>query len=47
MEQIGDLIAAVEEGREPAINGVEARRAVEVILAVYESSRTGTVVKLP
>lgn len=46
MEQIADLIAAVEEGREPVLTGREARRAVEVILAVYESSRTGQVVTL-
>ena len=46
MEQIGDMIAAVDEGREPALNGQEARRAVEVILAIYESSQNGKVVEL-
>ncbi|MCD6361658.1 MAG: Gfo/Idh/MocA family oxidoreductase [Armatimonadetes bacterium] len=46
MEQIGDLIAAVEEGRDPVLDGREARRAVEVILAVYESSRTAQAVEL-
>ena len=45
-EQIGDVVAAAKERREPAINGREARRAVEVILAIYESSQNGTVVKL-
>ncbi len=45
-EQIGDVITAFEEGREPILNGQEARRAVEVILAIYESSRDDTVVKL-
>jgi len=44
--QIGDLIAAVEEGREPWLSGREARRAVEVILSIYKSSQTGAVVEL-
>ena len=46
MEQIGDMIAAVDEGREPTLNGQEARRAVEVILAIYESNQDGKVVEL-
>jgi predicted dehydrogenase len=45
--QIGDLLRAVEEGREPELNGVEARRAVELILAIYKSSEEGRVVQLP
>jgi len=40
-EQIADVLAAIEEDREPALNGAEARRAVEIILAIYESARTG------
>lgn len=36
-----DFVAAVREGREPFTNGVEGRRALEVVLAVYESARTG------
>jgi UDP-N-acetyl-2-amino-2-deoxyglucuronate dehydrogenase len=46
MEQIGDVISAVEENREPVLNGEEARRAVEVILGIYQSSQNGTMVKL-
>ena len=46
-EQIGDLLAAAEEGREPALNGQEARRALEVVLAVYKSSETGQFVEFP
>ncbi len=45
--QIGEVIASIEENREPALNGAEARRAVEVILAVYQSSRTRQFVTLP
>lgn len=47
MEQIADLLAAAEEGREPALSGVEARRAVEVILAIYQSSEARQFVRLP
>ena len=45
--QISDVIEAVRQDREPILNGPEARRAVELILAVYESSRTGRHVTLP
>jgi UDP-N-acetyl-2-amino-2-deoxyglucuronate dehydrogenase len=46
VEQISDVLAAIEEGREPALNGQEARRAVELILAIYQSARTGETVAL-
>ncbi|TYP79397.1 putative dehydrogenase [Paenibacillus methanolicus] len=38
---IDDMIDAVLNDREPMINGAEARKAVAVIIAIYESSRTG------
>ena len=41
VKQIGDVIASIEEGREPKINGQEARRSVEVILSIYKASETG------
>lgn len=44
--QIADLITAVREDREPMVNGEEARHAVELIVSVYESARTGRPVKL-
>jgi len=46
-EQIGDLLAAIEQGRQPVLNGAEARRAVELVLAVYKASATREVVRLP
>jgi predicted dehydrogenase len=46
-DQIGDLLAAIEEGRQPVLNGQEARKAVELILAIYHSSETRRLVKLP
>ncbi len=45
--QISDLLAAIDEGREPLMTGEEARNAVELILAVYESARCRGPVSLP
>lgn len=44
--QIRDLCLAIMENREPMVGGEEARKAVEVILAIYESARTGQPVKI-
>ncbi|MBD2844305.1 Gfo/Idh/MocA family oxidoreductase [Paenibacillus sp. IB182496] len=38
---VEDLIEAITVDREPLINGEEARKAVAVIMAIYESSLTG------
>lgn len=47
LEQIQDMIYAVRDNREPIIPGAEGRKAVEIILAIYESARTGKEVFLP
>jgi predicted dehydrogenase len=44
--QIADMVAAVREGRPPAISGEEGRRSLEVCLAIYESARTGREVQV-
>lgn len=44
---IRDFMQAVRENREPLVSGPEARNAVEIILAIYHSSRTGKWVDLP
>ncbi|MGS0561882.1 Gfo/Idh/MocA family protein [Microbacterium aurugineum] len=41
-----DVIAAIREGRRPAITTDDGRRALQVVLAVYESARTGRPVDL-
>lgn len=41
VQHVADLAAAIRENREPMIPGSEARRAVEVIKAIYKSSREG------
>jgi len=44
--QLADLLDAVDTGREPAVSGPDGRDALEIILAVYESSRTGRPARL-
>lgn len=45
--QIQDMVDAVRTNREPLITGQEGRSSVEIVLAIYESSRTGREVQLP
>ena len=47
VEQITDVLRAIQEDRPPMIDGHEARRAVEVILAIYKADATGQPVTLP
>ncbi len=44
---ISDMVQAVEEDREPRINGEAGRKAIEIIQAIYESARSGKVVTFP
>lgn len=39
--QVQDMAEAVLTGRQPMIPGDEAKKAVKIVLAIYESSRTG------
>ncbi len=39
---IEDMVRAVKDDRDPFITGESARKAVDLILAIYASSRTGT-----
>ena len=39
--QIQDMLEAVREDREPAVNGEEGMRALEIVEAIYQSGRTG------
>jgi predicted dehydrogenase len=43
---IDDMARAVIEDREPFCNGEDARKAVDLILAIYKSAQTGKEVKL-
>ncbi len=44
--QLADFVQAIQSGRPPAVDGREGRRAVEVILGIYEANRTGRLVEL-
>ncbi len=44
--QLGDFVAAIREDREPSVNGEEGRKPLEIIMALYESARTGKPVKV-
>lgn len=45
--QIVDFIEAVQQGRPPLIEGPEARKAVEIIRAIYRSAQEGRAIDLP
>ena len=45
--EIADFADAIRSGRPFMLDGREARKAVEIIQAVYQSSRTGASVALP
>lgn len=42
-----DMIAAITNGRQPLVNGEAGKRAMELILALYQSAAQGLPVKLP
>lgn len=46
-KQLEDFIDAVANNRDPLIDGVEGRKAVEIVAAIYQSVRTGRSVSLP
>ena len=43
---IRDFVKAIQQGRTPAIDGKEGRRAVELIEAIYKSASSGKTVRL-
>jgi predicted dehydrogenase len=45
--QLADFVRALRTGGQPAVDGAEGRKAVELILAIYQSQATGQVVHLP
>jgi UDP-N-acetyl-2-amino-2-deoxyglucuronate dehydrogenase len=45
--QIADFVAALRDGREPAVTGRDALRSLAIVEAVYDSSRSGSPVELP
>jgi predicted dehydrogenase len=45
--QLEDFARAIREGRRPEVDGHEARKAVEIVLAIYAAAREGRTVRLP
>jgi predicted dehydrogenase len=45
--QFQDVLNAISKGSKLLIDGLEGRRAVEIILAIYKSAETGRAVPLP
>jgi predicted dehydrogenase len=46
-EQIADFLGAIDGQGEPAVDGREGRKSVEIIRAIYRSAREGKAVSLP
>jgi UDP-N-acetyl-2-amino-2-deoxyglucuronate dehydrogenase len=44
--QLSDFVDAIATGRSPLVDGREGRQAVEIILAIYQSAKTGQTVAL-
>ena len=42
-----DMIDAIEHDREPVCSGIEGRKALELVLGIYESAATGKPVRFP
>jgi UDP-N-acetyl-2-amino-2-deoxyglucuronate dehydrogenase len=46
LEAVRDLVAAIREGRDPAVTGEDLVRALELIEAAYESATRGRIVRV-
>ena len=44
--QIGDMADAIRRDTKPLVDQYEGRKPIEIIMAIYESSRTGKVIEL-
>ncbi len=45
--QFADVLKAIKKGTRPAVDGLEGRRSVEIILAIYKAAETGRAIQLP
>ena len=44
--QIEELVEAIRAGRRPLVDAAEGRKSVAILLAIYESNRTGQPVRV-
>ena len=42
-----DVINAIQQDRQPYVNAMEGKRALELVLAIYKSATKGCSIKLP
>ncbi|MCK5118940.1 MAG: Gfo/Idh/MocA family oxidoreductase [Candidatus Latescibacteria bacterium] len=45
--QLQDMVNAILEDRPPAVDGREGRKALEIVQAIYQSAKTGEIVRFP
>lgn len=45
--QFRDFVSAISHNRTPAVDGLEGRRSVEIVVAIYKAAKSGKTVKLP
>ncbi len=46
IRQVKDMVEAIKEDREPIVSGEEGRKSLQIILAIYQSAKTGKPVRL-
>jgi len=46
-KQLEDFLNAIRTGQRPLVDGCEARKAVEIVLAIYKASKEKRVIELP
>ncbi len=46
-EQLADFLYAIDENRDPFVDGRDGRKSVEIIRAIYHSAKTGLPVSFP
>ena len=42
-----DMVDAIRNGRKPLVDGIEGKKAIELILGIYKSARTGEIIDFP
>jgi predicted dehydrogenase len=45
--QIREFVQAIREHKQPMVSAEDGRATVELFTAIYQSSKTGTAIKLP
>ena len=46
-DQLQDFMGAIKNNTSPTVDGIEGRRSVEIILAIYQAAWTGRTIRLP